>query len=135
MRFFGPKHTFEDVVRELIEGLENGTITLDEPDEEAGEPVEPLTSEEIAAEGRGPLFMASTVGLAALATVAAVGALLLVPDPPRWAFVAACFGACAACAAAAFWLGVWATSLPVPSTPNLPTRAPERADDPPAPSA
>jgi hypothetical protein len=31
MNLFKPRHTFESVVRELVEGLESGTIVLDRP--------------------------------------------------------------------------------------------------------
>ena len=118
MKFFGPKHTAESVADQLIEGLENGTITLDAPEEQQAElPV----SEAPAPKGVGPLLALTSLVLGVAATAVATAALLLTTrEPLPWVFLAVCFAACAICCGVAFRLG--ATAAGIPGVPKLPTR-------------
>jgi hypothetical protein len=121
VKFFGPKHTPESVAAELIEGLENGTITLDEPEVEGCEPPAAEPGEPVSVGGSGALVLLASFALAVVATgIVSTVLLFATRDPLPWVFPVACFAACVACAAVAFWLGT-ALSLRVANSPKLPS--------------
>lgn len=121
MKLFGPKHTPESVAAELIKGLENGTITLDGPEAEGSEPPTAKTREPVAVGGVGPLLAVASFALAVVATgIVSTVLLFAIQDPLPWVFPVACFIACVACAAVAFWLGT-TSAFRIVSAPKLPS--------------